>query len=87
MTQPSDGQQTEISLEELLREEKKQAVSKAWDALGRYKFQMFGYWAAIWVHLNRISGDGDPNPFTAAVKMGKEKSPHTKEEGLFPVVE
>ena len=25
------------------------AERKAWDALARYKFWMFGYWAAIWV--------------------------------------
>jgi hypothetical protein len=41
---------------------------KAIDALGRYKFQMFGYWAGVWVHLNRIIGDGHPNPFKHLVE-------------------
>ncbi len=36
------------TLEEALNE----AEAKAWAALANYKFMMFGYWAAIWVHLN-----------------------------------
>lgn len=43
------------------------AEQKAWDALTRYKFQMFGYWAAIWVHLNRISGAKRANPWRELV--------------------
>jgi len=43
------------------------AEAKAWDALARYKFQMFGYWAAIWVHLNRIGNFRRPNPWKALV--------------------
>lgn len=45
------------------------AEAKAWDALGRYKFQMFGYWAAIWVHLNRIGGFKRPSPWRDLVKQ------------------
>ena len=48
-----------------------QAEEKAIDALGRYKFQMFGYWAAIWVHLNRINGGARPNPFKALVLLAR----------------
>lgn len=48
------------------------AEAKAWDALSRYKFQMFGYWAAIWVHLNRISGEGRANPWASLVKMARK---------------
>lgn len=44
-----------------------EAECKAWDALSRYKFQMFGYWAAIWVHLNRIGGFKRPNPWKDVV--------------------
>lgn len=40
-----------------------EARIKAWESLQRYKFQMFGYWAAIWVHLNRVGGFREPNPF------------------------
>ena len=48
-----------------------EAEQKAWDSLSRYKFQMFGYWAAIWVHLNRIGGFRRNNPFTDIVKLAK----------------
>lgn len=50
-----------------------EAESKAWDSLARYKFQMFGYWAAIWVHLNRIGGFKRPNPFCSLVQAAKSK--------------
>lgn len=50
-----------------------EAEHKAWDALARYKFQMFGYWAAIWVHLNRIDGRKRPNPFKSAVLHARER--------------
>lgn len=49
------------------------AEKKAWDSLSRYKFQMFGYWAAIWVHLNRISGAKRKNPFSDTVKLARQK--------------
>jgi hypothetical protein len=49
-----------------------EAEKKAWDALSRYKFQMFGYWAAIWVHLNRISGENRPNPWKKIVVIARE---------------
>jgi hypothetical protein len=47
------------------------AEQKAWDALSRYKFQMFGYWAAIWVHLNRISKAKRKNPWIELVKHSR----------------
>lgn len=52
---------------EKLIAEMETAERKAFDSLSRYKFQMFGYWAAIWVHLNRISGLRRPSPFRALV--------------------
>lgn len=55
-----------------VRDERDVAEQKAWVALGRYKFQMFGYWAAIWVHLNRISGEKSPNPFTRLVTVARQ---------------
>lgn len=51
-----------------LEKELEIAERKAWDALCRYKFQMFGYWAAIWVHLNRVGGFKKPNPWRGLVK-------------------
>ena len=51
--------------------ELEEAERKAWDSLSRYKFMMFGYWAAIWVHLNRIGGFKRANPFSGLVKEAK----------------
>lgn len=48
-----------------------EAEYKAWDALSRYKFQQFGYWAAIWVHLNRLGEFNRPNPFKRLVKSAQ----------------
>jgi hypothetical protein len=50
-----------------LLHELEEAERKAWQSLGRYKFQMFGYWAAIWVHLNRVGQFKRPNPFKKLV--------------------
>ena len=50
------------------------AEAKAWDALGRYKFQMFGYWAAIWIHLNRVGEFGRPNPWRELVSHARRYS-------------
>jgi hypothetical protein len=47
------------------------AERRAWDALCRYKFMMFGYWAAIWVHLNRIGGFKKANPWKAIVRAAR----------------
>lgn len=50
------------------------AETKAWDSLARYKFWMFGYWAAIWVHLNRAGQFRRPNPFLELVKFARARS-------------
>lgn len=60
--------------EEILLVELVEAEKKAWESLSRYKFQMFGYWAAIWVHLNRISGGKRPNPWTNLVHVARERT-------------
>lgn len=57
---------------ERLAAEIAEAEAKALDALARYKFTMFGYWAGIWVHLNKIEGARRPSPFRALVKVAKE---------------
>jgi hypothetical protein len=59
------------SIETRLEAELKLAEHKAWDALARYKFQMFGYWAAIWVHLNQIGGFKRSNPWRDVVKTAR----------------
>jgi hypothetical protein len=51
-----------------------EAYEKALDSLGRYKFLMFGYWAAQWVKLNSLLPNPRPNPFCSLVKYAKEKS-------------
>lgn len=56
--------------EKLLRE-MDEAEAKAWDALRRYKFLMFGYWAAWWVKLNRIAGTKRPSPFKRLVEFAR----------------
>lgn len=50
-----------------------EAERKAWDALARYKFQVFGYWSGIWIHLNRISGLKKPNPFKDLVILARTR--------------
>lgn len=50
-----------------------EAEHKAWDSLGRYKFQMFGYWAAIWVHLNKIGQFRNSNPFVDLVTVARTR--------------
>ena len=56
-----------IGLEEQLQE----AELKAWDSLSKYKFVMFGYWAGVWVHLNKLSETPKPNPFRGLVIAAK----------------
>jgi len=46
-----------------------EAEAKAWRSLASYKFMMFGYWAAIWVHLNHIGKFKRPNPFKPYVNL------------------
>lgn len=60
-----------VQILERLIAERAEAETKALDALGRYKFQMFGYWAGVWVHLNRIIGDRQPSPFKHLVEAAK----------------
>jgi hypothetical protein len=55
-----------------LEKERNIARDKALDSLGRYKFMQFGYWAAIWVHLNRLCLYQMPNPFKEIVNTAKD---------------
>jgi len=59
-------------LEQSLMKEMADAETKAIDSLSRYKFAMFGYWAGIWVHLNRVSKQNRPNPFNNLVNIAKD---------------
>lgn len=51
--------------------ERREAAEKALDALGRYKFMMFGYWAAVWVHMNRLCDVPQPSPFRELVQQAR----------------
>ena len=59
------------------------AEAKAIDSLARYKFAIFGYWAGIWVHLNRISGENRPNPFNELVTVARKLRGH-KQDSVPP---
>lgn len=49
------------------------AEKKAWKAMAGYKFWMFGYHAAQWVLLNRVSmASSLPNPFKQLVTLARE---------------
>ncbi len=55
-----------------VREEKTEAKINAFKSLSGYKFVMFGYWAGVWVHLNRLDHEGkEPNPFVSLVQEGR----------------
>jgi hypothetical protein len=56
-----------------LRHEMDEAERKAWDSLARYKFYMFGYWAAQWVNLNRIGEFKRPNPWQSLVLGARQR--------------
>lgn len=55
-----------------LSETKQEAYEKAVASLARYKFMMFGYWAAIWCYLNQMDDHVDPNPFRQLVVKARE---------------
>ena len=57
--------------EDKLDHEIQEAADKALASLARYKFVMFGYWAGIWVHLNRIEGKRRPSPFAELVQAAR----------------
>lgn len=61
-----------------------EAETKAWEALSGYKFMMFGYWAAIWVHLNKLSGLKLPNPFKKLVGITKKEAGSEKLARRYP---
>jgi hypothetical protein len=52
-----------------------EAEQKAWASLAHYKFMMFGYWAAVWVHLNRVTGTGSirHNPWARLVAFARDQ--------------
>lgn len=61
---------------QLLEAERDAATRQAWDALGRYKFWMFGYYAARVVYLGQLierqGGGHQRNPFAELVAIARE---------------
>jgi hypothetical protein len=49
------------------------AEKEAWNALARYKFFMFGYWAAVWVGLRAIHGASRANPWRDLVMIARSR--------------
>ena len=47
------------------------AEEQAWTALTGYKFVLFGYWAGVWIHLNRIDGNRRANPWRELVRQAR----------------
>lgn len=70
---PRHRAEATVSSERIDRE-MAEAEEKAWKALAHYKFWMFGYWCGIWVHLRRLSGRRDPNPWRELVEMARERT-------------
>lgn len=54
-----------------IEQHRDEAAEKAIDALARYKFMMFGYWAAVWVHLNRLCPTKQRSPFARIVQAAR----------------
>ena len=73
MTKHREAVGSGMSAEYRLRTELQHAEEKAWDALSRYKFMMFGYWAAMWVHLNRVGGFKEANPWKQLVLDARQR--------------
>lgn len=55
-----------------IAEHKREMVEQAIDSLARYKFMMFGYYAAMWVHLNQLDSNKEHNPFNRLVATARE---------------
>lgn len=64
-----------MSAAEILALELEDATRKAWDALARYKFWMFGYHASRVVYLGtliaRVGGPKLANPFAELVQVAR----------------
>jgi len=62
-----------VATRERLERDLNEAERKAHKNLALYKFMNFGYWAAIWTHLNRVGNFHRRNPFSDYVKLATKK--------------
>ena len=56
----------------IAEEYRQEAKDKAFDSLARYKFCMFGYWAATWVQMNKLCRIREANPFNDLVDLARK---------------
>lgn len=70
---------TDLTVAERLEAELDEAEAKAWESLARYKFQMYGYWVGVWVHLNRIADGKRPNPWRGLVEVARRNRREPKD--------
>ncbi len=62
-----------------IKDAKQEAFETAIDSLSRYKFMMFGYWAAIWIYLNQLDDQKEHNPFRELIVMARDIQSRTQE--------
>ena len=62
-----------MTTDEKLQAKLAECEHKAWDSLARYKFIMFGYWAAQWVLVRGLIGGKIANPFRELVMVARSK--------------
>jgi hypothetical protein len=60
-------------MEEKVKELMLDELDKAYEALSRYKFYMFGYHAAAWVRYNKLLTKPLPNPFAPIVQAARSQ--------------
>jgi len=84
------SQQCKLKLTDpaVLREDLEKALDeaeqKAHQNLAIYKFNNFGYWASIWVHLNRVGQFHRRNPFKPYVELARKKGGANNENTMEP---
>ncbi len=49
-----------------------EAEDKAWKALAQGQLICFGYWASLWVYLNKMSQLNRRNPFGPLVELAQQ---------------
>lgn len=64
--------QSDFEIESKISEQMEDSIKKALEALGGYKFWMFGYHAARWVNYNRLVGGKNGNPFKEFVLLARK---------------
>ena len=61
----------------IAEEYRDEAKKKAYDFLSGGRFYMFGYWASVWMQMNKLSRIRKVNPFLGLIDLAKK----IKEQG------